>query len=79
MNNTSTTTNTAALPTRILRWPEVARRYPISKSYAYALQAKGLMPKPIKLVKGGRASGYLESEIDDWINNRVEEARGDAT
>jgi predicted DNA-binding transcriptional regulator AlpA len=37
------------------------------------------MPKPIKLVKGGRASGYLESEIDDWINNRVEEARGNAS
>ena len=75
----SSTKDINIIPTRILRWPEVARRYPISKSYAYALQAKGLMPKPIKLIKGGRASGYLESEIDDWINNRVEEARGDAT
>ena len=75
----SSTKDNNIIPTRILRWPEVARRYPISKSYAYALQAKGLMPKPIKLIKGGRASGYLESEIDDWINNRVEEARGDAT
>ena len=79
MSNTSTNTNATTAPTRILRWPEVARRYPISKSYAYALQAKGLIPKPIKLIKGGRASGYLESEIDDWINNRVEEARGNAS
>ena len=75
----SSTKDNNIIPTRILRWPEVARRYPISKSYAYALQAKGLMPKPIKLIKGGRASGYLESEIDDWINNRVEEARGNAS
>ena len=66
-------------PIRILRWPEVYKRIPFSKSYAYALQARGLFPKPIKLIKGGRASGYLESEIDDWINNRIEEARGNAS
>lgn len=47
-------------PLRILRWPEVSKRIPFSKSYAYALQARGLFPKPIKLIKGGRASGYLE-------------------
>ena len=67
------------IPTRILRWPEVAKRIPFSKSYAYALQTRGLFPRPIKLINGGRASGYLESEIDDWINNRIEEARGNAS
>lgn len=78
MSNTATsTTNNTTPPTRILRWPDVAKRIPFSKSYAYALQAKGLFPKPIKLIKGGRAAGYLESEINDWVNARIAEARGD--
>ena len=68
--------STTTPPTRILRWPDVAKRIPFSKSYAYALQAKGLFPKPIKLIKGGRAAGYLESEINDWVNARIAEARG---
>ena len=32
---------------QFLRWPEVHKRIGISKSYAYALQAKGLFPKPL--------------------------------
>jgi len=68
--------SSVTIPTRILRWPDVAKQIPFSKSYAYALQARGLFPKPIKLIKGGRAAGYLESEIHEWINARIEEARG---
>lgn len=73
MDNTSTHTKTT--PIRILRWPEVARRIPFSKSYAYALQARGLFPKPIKLIEGGRASGYIESEIEEYIRNRIASSR----
>ena len=36
---------------RFLRWPEVQHRVGFSKSYAYALQAKGKFPKPIKLIE----------------------------
>ena len=71
----SSTKDNNIIPTRILRWPEVAKRIPFSKSYAYALQTKGLFPRPIKLIKGGRAAGYLESEINDWVNTRIAEAR----
>tara|TARA_Y100000992_G_scaffold142282_1_gene94422 strand:+ start:609 stop:881 length:273 start_codon:yes stop_codon:yes gene_type:complete len=73
MDNTSTHTKTT--PIRILRWPEVARRIPFSKSYAYALQAKGLFPKPIKLIEGGRAAGYIESEIDEYVRARISSSR----
>jgi prophage regulatory protein len=73
MDNTSTHTKTT--PIRILRWPEVARRIPFSKSYAYALQARGLFPKPIKLIEGGRASGYIESEIEEYVKNRIASSR----
>ena len=63
-------------PIRILRWPEVQSRVGFSKSYAYALQAKGLFPKPIKLIEGGRAAGYIESEVDQYITARINSARG---
>ena len=57
----------------ILRWREVAKRVPISRSHAHALAAKCRFPKPIKL--GPRASGWLESEINAWIEERITESR----
>ncbi|PLX39960.1 MAG: hypothetical protein C0608_10345 [Deltaproteobacteria bacterium] len=35
--------------------------------------SKDSFPKPIKL--GPRASGWLESEIDSWLQERIEESR----
>ena len=63
-------------PVRILRWPEVESRVGFSKSHAYALQKKGKFPKPIKLIEGGRAAGYIESEIDQYIEVRINLSRG---
>jgi len=57
----------------ILRWPEVQARIPISRSHAHALAAKGKFPKPIKL--GARASGWIESEIDFWLAERIANSR----
>ena len=65
-------------PQRIIRLSEVASRLGISKSYAYVLQTKGLLPSPIKIVEGGRAAGYLETEIDAFINSRFSASRGAA-
>jgi prophage regulatory protein len=60
-------------PIRILRWPEVGERVGICRSYAHALAAKGQFPKPIKL--GIRASAWVESEIDEWLRDRIEQSR----
>jgi prophage regulatory protein len=57
----------------VLRWPEVAKIVPISRSHAHALAAQGKFPKPIKL--GPRASGWLESEISAWLADRVAQSR----
>jgi len=57
----------------VLRWPEVAKIIPISRSHAHALASQGKFPKPIKL--GPRASGWLESEINAWISERIAESR----
>ena len=59
----------------ILRWSEVARRIPISRSHAHALVSRGKFPAPIKIC-GSRSSGWLESEIDAFIANRIAESRG---
>tara|TARA_R110000803_G_C11706683_1_gene286291 strand:+ start:200 stop:439 length:240 start_codon:yes stop_codon:yes gene_type:complete len=57
----------------ILRWPEVAKIIPISRSHAHGLAAQGKFPKPIKL--GPRASGWLKSEINAWIADRIAQSR----
>lgn len=55
---------------RILRLKEVrARVGNLSHTSIYEGAAKGTFPKPIKL--GGRASGWLEHEIDAWIAGRI--------
>ena len=60
---------------RLIRLPEVMQRVGLSNSYIYALQAKGQFPRPIKLIQGGRASGYIESEIDNFIEDRITASR----
>lgn len=59
----------------ILRWTEVHARIPLSRSHAHALAAQGKFPKPIKL--GLRASGWLESEINSWLADRIAQSRND--
>lgn len=59
---------------RIIRRPNVEARTGIPKSSIYALMAKGEFPKPIKI--GARAVGWLDSDIDAWINEQVSASRG---
>ena len=76
IRNSSNSSNTSnKQPEKLLRWPEVQSRVGFCKSYSYVLQKKGLFPLPIKIIKGGRATGYLESEINEFINARIEQSR----
>jgi len=56
---------------RFLRWKEVQQRVGLCRSQCHALAAAGRFPKPRKLVQGGRASAWLESEISAWIAERA--------
>ncbi len=58
---------------RLLRWPEVQKRVGICRSHVHQLAAQGKFPAPVKL--GPRASGWLESEINAWIDQRIAESR----
>lgn len=61
---------------RVLRFPEVVERTGLCRSAIHDLVSRGLFPTPFKLVPGGRASGFLESEINDYIARRVKDSRG---
>jgi prophage regulatory protein len=56
---------------RLLRWPDVKKRVGICRSYANQLVREGKFPKPVKLTLHGRAVGWPESSIDEWIESRI--------
>lgn len=53
----------------ILRLPTVKARTGLSRSSIYLRIASGTFPKPISL--GSRAVGWLESDIEQWIETQV--------
>ena len=59
----------ATRPLRILRLSAVKAKTGQAISTIYAAMASGNFPRPIPL--GERAVGWLESEIDGWIESRV--------
>jgi len=59
---------------RILRRKQVESRTGLSRSTIYARIAEGSFPRPIDL-GGGRAVGWVESEIDAWLQARVDSSR----
>lgn len=58
----------------ILRRKQVENRTGLSRSTIYLRISKGTFPKPIDL-GGGRAVGWIEAEIDDWLKSRIELSR----
>jgi prophage regulatory protein len=58
---------------KILRLPDVKKTTGLSRSSIYLRIANNEFPKAISL--GGRAVGWLNSDIDEWINERIEESR----
>lgn len=57
----------------VLRLPAVIARTGLSRSTLYRFIAEGKFPKPILI--GARAIGFVETEIDDWIEARIRVSR----
>lgn len=57
----------------ILRLPQVKQRIGISRSAIYDAIKNGSFPDSISL--GARAVGWLESDIDSWLNSRIEASK----
>lgn len=62
---------------KILRLPRVIDRVGYSRSAIYAFVSKGGFPPPVKI--GARAVGWLDSDIDAWISERVVNGHGSAS
>ena len=53
----------------ILRLPDVKAKTKLSRSSIYLRISKGEFPKSVSL--GGRAVGWLEHEIDQWVEQKI--------
>ena len=60
----------------ILRLPAVKATTGLSRSTIYLRVTEGTFPKPVGL--GSRAVGWLEAEIQDWLQRRIEASRSAA-
>lgn len=56
-----------------IRLPEVQRRTGYCKAWIYRLIEAGQFPKQVKI--GSRSVAFVESEIDEWIANKIAESR----
>ena len=57
----------------ILRLPVVKARTGLSRSTIYLRISEGNFPKPVSL--GGRAVGWIEAEVNEWLNQQIEASR----
>lgn len=69
-NNTQRGINMAD---KILRLPAVKDMTGLSRSTIYLRISDGKFPKPVSL--GSRAVGWVESEIHEWLSQRIAESR----
>lgn len=58
---------------RVLRLPQVCVATGLRRSFIYQLQAQSRFPKSVKI--GVRAVGWLESEVQDWLAQRIAASR----
>lgn len=61
---------------QILKLSEVKQITGLSGSSVYRAVAKGTFPRQIKL--GERSSGWVASEIEQWLKDRIEASRNDS-
>ena len=59
--------------TSILRLPAVKERTGLSRSTIYLRISEGKFPTSVSL--GDRAVGWIEAEVNDWLNKQIEASR----
>jgi prophage regulatory protein len=67
----------AAYPPRlvqIIRHMGVCQKLQVSSAKLFDMIARGQFPKPFVLVPNGRAVGWLEHDVDQWIYERKAES-----
>jgi prophage regulatory protein len=59
---------------RVIRLPEVITKTGLGRTTIYRMELSGYFPQSIPL--GGKAVGWIEAEIDAWIEERMAERQG---
>ena len=59
----------------ILRLPSVLKRTGLSRSTVYLMMSRDEFPAPVSL--GERAVGWIESEVDQWLEEKISACRSD--
>ncbi|WP_377110115.1 AlpA family transcriptional regulator [Pseudoalteromonas sp. R86517] len=54
---------------RLIKLKEVIEKTSLGRSTIYEFMTKGTFPKQISL--GAKSVAWLESEVDDWIEDKV--------
>ena len=65
------------MATIILRLPNILARTGLSRSTIYQRVSDGVFPKPVSL--GGRAVGWIESEVEEWLVRAIAVSRAKET
>ena len=76
MDTGFTTIKQFASPPRVLRHKGVKEKLGLSSAKLFDMVAKGLFPKPFPIVPGGRAVGWLETDVNQWIENQKNTSSG---
>lgn len=63
---------TSLLPNRLLKRAEVSKITTLGKTSLYELMKAGEFPKPINI--GGRRVAWLQSDVENWITDRLAQA-----
>ncbi|WP_020162385.1 helix-turn-helix transcriptional regulator [Cycloclasticus pugetii] len=58
---------------KVLRLPEIKSRTGLSRSTIYLRISRGEFPESISL--GGRAVGWLEEDVNQWLEDKVKNSR----
>ena len=64
----------AASSPRVLRLGDVCTKTGLKRSTIYVLMSKGTFPQSFALVPGGRAKGWLEASVDEYLKQRKAES-----
>jgi prophage regulatory protein len=59
----------------ILRLKDVKKRTGLNSSTIYERIAEGTFPSQIRLGHNSRAVGWVESEINSWIEQQIQQSR----
>ena len=58
-------------PKRFIRMEELVNKIGFARSTIFSLIKEGQIPPPFKLTPNGRAIGWFEETIDEWMDARA--------